>query len=87
MKFNDTRALTLLRNCREVMTPESRLLIADTNPSSLYGRLFDIAMLGIFDGRLRTDTELQELFASAGLGLTGTIPTRSTLRLVEGRPI
>lgn len=86
--FNDTQALTLLRNCRKAMPPESRLLIADPDPSSsLYGRLFDIAMLGIFDGRLRTDVELQELFASAGLRVTDTIPTRSTLRLVEGRPL
>jgi len=85
--FNDTQALTLLRNCREAMTSESRLLVADPDTSSLYGRLFDIAMLGIFDGRLRTDAELQELFAGAGLTLTRAIGTRSTLRLVEGVPI
>jgi hypothetical protein len=85
--FNDTQALALLRNCRAAMSPKSHILIADPDTSSLYGRLFDIAMLGIFDGRLRTDAELQELFASAGLVLTRTIPTRSTLRLVEGRPI
>ena len=84
--FNDTQALTLLRNCRKAMSPESHILIADPDTSSLYGRLFDITMLGIFDGRLRTDAELHELFASAGLVLTRTIPTRSTLRLVEGRP-
>jgi hypothetical protein len=85
--FNDTQVLTILRNCREAMPPEGRLLVADPDTSSLYGRLFDIAMLGIFDGRLRTDTELRELFASAGLVLTHTITTRSTLRLVEGRPM
>jgi len=85
--FNDAQALTLLRHCREAMSPESHILIADPDTSSLYGRLFDIAMLGIFDGRLRTDVELQELFASASLTLTRTIPTRSTLRLVEGRPM
>lgn len=85
--FNDTQAGTLLRNCRVAMVPQSRILIADPDTSSLYGRLFDIAMLGIFDGRLRTDAELQELFANAGLVLTRTITTRSTLRLVEGRPM
>lgn len=84
--FNDTQTLTLLRNCREAMSPESHVLIADPDTSSLYGRLFDIAMLGIFDGRLRTDDALRELFAGAGLMVTRTIPTRSTLRLVEGKP-
>jgi O-methyltransferase domain len=84
--FNDTHAVTLLRNCREAMGPQSRILIADPDTSSLYGRLFDIAMLGIFDGRLRTDAELQELCTSAGLEVTRILPTRSTLRLVEGRP-
>jgi hypothetical protein len=33
--------------------------------------------------RLRTDAELQELFAGAGLRLTRTIGTRSTLRLFD----
>jgi predicted transcriptional regulator len=84
--FNDTQALTLLRNCREAMSSESRILIADPDTSSLYDRLFDITMLSIFDGRLRTNTELRDLFASAGLVLTRIIPTRSTLRLAEGRP-
>jgi hypothetical protein len=85
--FNDTQALTILRNCRDAMTPNSHILVADPDTSSLYGRLFDIAMLGIFDGRLRTDAELRELFTGAGLTLTRTITTRSMLRLVEGRPI
>ena len=52
----------------------------------LYGRLFDIAMLDIFDGRLRTDDELQELSTGAGLKLTRTIGTLFMLRLVEGIP-
>lgn len=85
--FNDTQVLTILRNCRDAMPPDGCILVADPDTSSLYGRLFDIAMLGIFDGRLRTDAELRELFASTGLVLTRTITTRSTLRLVEGRPM
>lgn len=54
---------------------------------SRYGSFFDIGMLVIFGGRLRTDAELQELFAGAGLMLTRTIDTRSTLHLVEGIPM
>jgi hypothetical protein len=85
--FNDTEARTILRTCRDAMAPDGRVLVADPDTSSLYGSLFDIAMLVIFGGRLRTDAELQELFAGAGLTLTRTIGTRSTLRLVEGIPM
>jgi len=79
--------LTILRHCREAIAPEGRVLVADPDTSSLYGRFFDIGMLVIFDGRLRTDAELRELFTSAGLTLTRTLGTRSTLRLVEGIPM
>ena len=85
--FDDTQAHAILRNCRAAMAPEGRVLVADPDTSSLYGSFFDIGMLVIFGGRLRTDTELQELFADAGLTLTRTIGTRSTLRLVEGIPV
>lgn len=82
--FNDTQAQAILRNCRDAISPDGRVLVADPDTSSLYGSLFDIAMLVIFGGRLRTDAELRELFAGAGLTLTRTISTQSTLRLVEG---
>jgi hypothetical protein len=82
--FDDTQAHTILHHCRDAMAPEGRVLVADPDTSSLYGRFFDIGMLVIFDGRLRTDAELRELFAGAGLTLTRTMSTRSTLRLVEG---
>jgi hypothetical protein len=85
--FNDTQAHAILRNCRESMAPEGRVLVADPDTSSLYGSFFDIGMLVIFGGRLRTDAALQELFAGVGLTLTRTIGTRSTLRLVEGIPM
>jgi hypothetical protein len=85
--FNDTQAQAILRNCRDAISPDGRVLVADPDTSSLYGSLFDIAMLVIFGGRLRTDAELQELFAGAGLTLTRTLDTRSTLRLVEGIPM
>src|SRR5262249_58966158 len=84
--FTDTQAQAILRHCREAMAPGGRVLVADPDTSSLYGRFFDLGMLVIFDGRLPTDAELRELFASAGLTLSRTLGTCSTLRLVEGAP-
>ena len=82
--FNDSQVQSILCNCRNAMAQDGRVLVADPDTSSLYGSLFDIAMLAIFDGRLRTEAELRELFAGAGLTLSRMIETRSTLRLVEG---
>lgn len=71
------------------MEPQSRLLVADPDITSLYGTLFDISMLTVFGSgsRIRTPAELRDLFASAGLKLTRTLSTSSTLLLVEGVPV
>jgi hypothetical protein len=83
--FDDRQVTTILRNCRDAMAPGARVLVADPDTSTLYGSLFDLSMLTIFGGRLRTEAALRELFASAGLAFTRSIPTRSTLSLVEGQ--
>ena len=85
---DDTQAHTLLRHCREAMGPQGRVLVADPDLTSPYGLFFDLAMLMFFGGesRIRTETELRTLFASAGLQLTRTMATSSALRLVEGVP-
>ncbi|MBX9252498.1 hypothetical protein H1Q63_00590 [Desmonostoc muscorum CCALA 125] len=86
---DDAQARTLLTNCRNVMKPHSRVLVADPDITSLYGRLFDISMLTVFGSgsRIRTPAELRDLFASAGLKLTRTLSTPSALLLVEGVPV
>ena len=85
---DDTQARTLLTHCREAMGPQGRVLVADPDLTSLYGILFDLAMLAAFgsESRIRTETEMRDLFASAGLKLTRTMATTSALRLVEGLP-
>jgi hypothetical protein len=50
-------------------------------------KLFDVFMLGTFGGRLRTQAELQNLFASTGFELSRTIDTESMLSLVEAVPV
>ncbi len=85
---DDTQARTLLTHCREAMGPQGRVLVADPDLTSLYGILFDLAMLVAFgsESRIRTETEMRDLFASAGLKLTRTMATTSALCLVEGVP-
>jgi O-methyltransferase len=85
---HDTQAHTLLTNCRAAMGPQGRVLVADPDLTSLYRACFDILMLGILgsESRIRTEAVLCGLFARAGLTLTRTIATPSTLWLVEGFP-
>jgi O-methyltransferase domain len=82
----DEAAHTLLTNIRKAMAPRGRVLVADPDSRSLYGQFLDMFMLMVFGSRLRTDAEMQALFARAGFILTRTMETRSTLRLLEGGP-
>jgi len=83
----DEAAHTLLTNIRRTMVPGGRVLVADPDSRSLYGQCLDMFMLMVFGSRLRTDAEVQALFAQAGFTLTRVLETRSTLRLLEGVPV
>jgi hypothetical protein len=84
----DDEARTLLTNIRRAMAPQGRVLAADPDSRSPYGKLYDMLMLMVFGSRVRTDAEVQALFAQAGFTLARAIETRSstTLRLLEGVP-
>src|SRR5262245_31984448 len=84
----DDEARTLLTNIRRAMVPQGRVLLADPDSRSRFGKLYDMLMLMISGSRLRTDAEVQALFAQTGFTLTRAIETRAmtTLRLLEGVP-
>ena len=84
--LDDERARRVLRNCRDAMGPDGRLLVAEPDPSTLYGRLYEVFMLMAHGTRLRDETEMRELLAASGFGLARVISTRSALRLFEGEP-
>ena len=88
MDRTDDEARTLLTNIRRAMVPQGRLLVAEPDSRSPYGKLLDMVMLMMFGSRLRTDVEVQALFAQTGFTLTRAIETRAstTLRLLEGVP-
>ena len=84
--LDDERARRVLRNCRNAMGPDGRLLVAEPDPSTLYGRLYDVFMLMAHGTRLRDESEMRELLGASGFGLARVISTRSALRLFEGEP-
>jgi hypothetical protein len=84
--LDDDRSGQVLRNCRKAISPGGRLLVAEPDPSSLYGRLYDVFMLMAHGTRLRSEAEMGKLLAHSGFMLMRTIGTRSALRLFESVP-
>ncbi len=84
----DDEARTLFTNIHHAMAPQGRVLVADPDGRSSFGKLYDMLMLMAFGSRLRTEAEVQALFAQTGFTLTRAIETRAstTLRLLEGVP-
>lgn len=84
--LDDERSGQVLRNCRKAVSPDGRLLVAEPDPSTLYGRLYDVFMLMAHGTRLRSEAEMGALLANSGFKLVRAIGTRSALRLFEGEP-
>jgi len=84
----DDEVRTLFTNIRRAMVPHGRVLVVDPDGRSSFGKLYDMLMLMVFASRLRTEAEVQALFAHTGFTLTRAIETRSmtSLRLLEGVP-
>lgn len=88
--WDDERALTILRNVRDAITSDGRLLLfemvlpdgAPPHP----GLLLDLEMLVHAGGRERTAGEYSELLAHAGFRQTRVIPTAGPMSIVEGVP-
>jgi O-methyltransferase domain/Dimerisation domain len=89
--WDDAQALALLRTCRRAMTRDARLLLAEAiippGNAPCLGKLMDVNMLVIHGGLERTRDEFAALLHEAGFALTDVILTRSTVDLVEARPI
>ena len=85
--WDDENSLRILRACRAAMPDDAKVLVIDAvippgndpHPSKLY----DIAMMTIFDGKERTEDEFNELLAAAGLKASRIIPTPGTLSIIE----
>ncbi|WP_030021408.1 methyltransferase [Streptomyces monomycini] len=87
--WHDDDCLRILRTCRTAMTrPGSRLLIVDAvlpqGNAPHPGKTMDILMMTSLNGRERDEPAFHHLLTEAGLTPGRTIPTESTLSIVEG---
>ena len=87
--WDDARAVAILKNCRQAMAPEARLLLIERiiNPDhDAASALLDITVLINTGARERTEAEHRALLEEAGFALTAIIPTSSGLSIIEGTP-
>lgn len=90
----DEQATAILRNCRAVIQPGGRLLIAegiyppriDRSLESRGAAANDVNMLVVAGGRQRSEAEFRSLYEGAGFALTRSIETPARLSLIEGVP-
>ncbi len=89
--WNDEQSIAILRNCRKVVPPNGKVLLAETivppgnDPHQI--KLIDVTMLAVTGGRERTEAEYAQLFSAAGFALERVIPTREGISLIEGKPV
>jgi len=85
--WEDAEAIRILRNCRNAMGTDGRLLVVEMvippGNSPAFGKWLDLMML-LIGGKERTQDEYAGLFASAGLKLNQVISTTSEVSILEG---
>jgi SAM-dependent methyltransferase len=88
--WDDSRAVTVLRNCRRAMTKNSRVLLVDMivpdTASASFSKLLDLNMLVINGGRERTKAEFCALLNAVGYKLTRIVPTMAPQSVIEAAP-
>lgn len=90
--WHDTKAIEILRRCREAMPAHGRVLIVEIvlAPGRLIGhphRLIDLEMMVTLGGKERSEQEFASLLALAGLRLTTVTPIAgSFFSVVEAAP-
>jgi ubiquinone/menaquinone biosynthesis C-methylase UbiE len=88
--WDDSRAITILRNCRRAMAERGRVLLVDTvvpdTDATCFSKLLDLNMLVMNGGRERTQAEFRALLDAAGYKLTRIVPTMAPQSVIEAVP-
>jgi hypothetical protein len=83
----DDKCLAILENCRKAMKAGKRLLIVEMilppGDTPHPGKMLDLSMLVGAGGQERTEEEYSALLAQAGFRGTRTVPTDSSVAVLE----
>ena len=89
--FVEADCLTILKNVREAIAPGGKMLVIEYvvsgNNERHLGNIIDLWLLLMLGAKERTLREYTELFAKAGLKVTGMIPTTAPMSIIEAVPI
>ena len=89
--WDDERAITILKNCRNRMPLNGRVILVDCvvpeTDEPHFSKFIDLNMLVMTGGKERTAKEFEELLAAAGFKLLRVIPTDLPTSIVEGAPM
>jgi hypothetical protein len=89
--WTDDQSVQILRNCRKVIPADGRVLLVEfavpaANQASL-GKDADMIMLTFPGGMERTEDEYQALFEQSGFRLHMVTKTKTSVCVIEGRPV
>ncbi len=89
--WTDEQSVEILNNCRRVIPMHGRVLLVEftvpsANQASL-GKDADMMMLTYPGGMERTDEEYKALFEQSGFRLSKVTKTKSSVSVVEARPV
>ncbi|TNY36150.1 methyltransferase [Thermomonospora catenispora] len=89
--FTEDKALTALRNVREAIAPDGRLLVMEyllpENNRRHLGNIIDLWLMLMLGARDRTLEEYTELLARADLKVTRAVPTSAPISIIEAIPV
>ena len=85
--WDDSENATILKNVREAMKPDGKLLIVEMvlpeGDEPHMGKMLDMMMLLVPGGEERTASEYEALLAPNGFRMTRVVPTNSAVSVVE----
>ena len=87
--WDRSRAVTILKRCRQAMPTTGRLLLVEAIPPGNEphaGKIMDFVMLTALGGEERTEGQYEDLLQEAGFRLNAVVPTASPMSVIEGRP-
>jgi hypothetical protein len=90
LNWDDAQCLAILRNCRQALAPQGRVLIIDAvAPDSALESgvaLWDVFLLVIFGARVRRRADFEALLGAADLQLLAIRATPSQFSIIEAQP-
>jgi hypothetical protein len=87
--WDDEKATTILRHCRNQMQSNGKLILVDCvvpeGDEPHFSKFIDLNMLIMTGGKERTEKEFEKLLAGAGFKLLRVIPTDNPYSIVEAQ--